>query len=64
MTQVNKVHERGETTIDMTELQKKKKKKQNFNRPISRSEIESVIENVSINKIPRLDGITGEFDQI
>ena len=27
MTQINKINERGETTIDTTEIQKKKKKK-------------------------------------
>ena len=58
MTQINKINERGETTVDTTEIQKKKKKEEeeeeeeteNFNRPITRSEIESVSENLSINK--------------
>ena len=56
MTQINKINERGETTVDTTEIKKKKKKEEeeeeteNFNRPITRSEIESVSENLSINK--------------
>ena len=56
MTQINKINERGETTVDTTQIKKKKKKEEeeeeteNFNRPITRSEIESVSENLSINK--------------
>ena len=49
MAQINKINERGETTVDTTEIKKKKEEEEeeeteNFNRPITRSEIESVSE--------------------
>ena len=34
-----------------------------MNNPITNKETESVIKNLSIKKIPRPDGYTGEFDQ-
>ena len=36
----------------------------NINRPITSTEIETVIKNLPINKIPGSDGFTGEFCQI
>ena len=36
---------------------------ENLNRPITNTEIETVMKNISTNKSPRPDGFTGEFYQ-
>ena len=44
-------------------LRLNKEEIENMNRPITSTEIETVIKNLPINKSPEPDGITGEFYQ-
>ena len=44
-------------------LRLNQEKKENINRPIRSTDIETVIKNLPTNKSPRPDGFTGEFYQ-